>query len=87
MQILYTPHFKREAKRLPISLRSVVEARLAQFAIDPRQPALKVHKLDGRLKNFWAFSITASIRVIFEFEGADRAVFHSIGDHAIYDQF
>ena len=87
MQILYTPHFKREAKRLPISLRPLIELRLAQFVKNPREPTLKAHKLAGRLKNFWAFSINTSIRVIFEFEGADQAIFHSIGDHAIYDQF
>ena len=87
MQILYTPHFKREAKRLAISLRPLVESRLAQFSADPHEPTLKTHKLAGRLKNFWAFSINTSIRVIFEFEGVDQAIFHSIGDHAIYDQF
>lgn len=85
MEILYTPHFKREAKNLPISLRLLIEKRLEQFVTDPHEASLKTHKLSGSLKDFWSFSINPRIRVIFEFRNRNQAIFHSIGDHSIYD--
>lgn len=85
MEVLYTPHFKRDAKRLPASMRPLVEKRLKQFMNDPRHPSLDVHKLHGSLEDIWAFSINLRIRVLFEYIGKDRVVLHAIGDHSIYD--
>lgn len=85
MEVFYTPHFKREAKRLPFSLRQAVEDRIQKFLSDPFHPSLKTHKLNGKLKAYWSFSIDRKNRIIFEFDGKKRAVFHSIGDHSIYD--
>ncbi len=85
MEVLFTPHFKRSAKRLPVSMREIVEVRLSIFLKDPFAPTLKTHKLTGKLNGYWAFSIDHRIRVIFAFEGTVRAVLHEIGDHAIYD--
>ncbi|MFA4845844.1 MAG: type II toxin-antitoxin system mRNA interferase toxin, RelE/StbE family [Patescibacteria group bacterium] len=84
-EVLYTPHFKRDAKRLPISMRKLVEDRLKRFKNEPFDPLLKTHKLDGKLRGHWSFSIDHKIRVIFTIE--DKAVFvlHAIGDHSIYD--
>ena len=79
-EVLYTPHFKRDAKRLSVSLRKLVEDRLKRFKDDPFDPTLKTHKLDGKLRGHWSFSIDHKIRVIFTIE--DKAVFvlHAIGD-------
>lgn len=85
MDVLYTPHFKRDAKRLPASLRPVVEKYLQLFMEDSRHPSLNVHKLRGSLKDIWAFSIDRRIRVLFEYVAKDCVVFHAIGDHSIYD--
>lgn len=85
MEVLYTPHFKRDAKRLPTSLRPVVEERLGLFQEDPFAPTLKTHKLEGKLRDFWSFSIDYRYRVIFSFEGKSKIVLHSVGDHSMYD--
>ena len=85
MEIFYTSRFKREAKKLPRRFRPMVEERIVWFQQDPVDPRLHTHKLSGALRGFLAFSINAKVRVIFEFDGKQKAVFHSIGDHSIYD--
>jgi mRNA-degrading endonuclease YafQ of YafQ-DinJ toxin-antitoxin module len=85
MEVLFTPHFKRAAKRLPVTTRLLVEERLEIFIEDPFAPPLKTHKLTGTLKGYWAFSIDYRFRVIFSFEGRAKIVLHEIGDHSIYD--
>ena len=84
MEIFYTVKFSREAKKLPLSLRPVVEERLAIFKLDHFDPKLKTHKLSGALEGYWSFSITHKVRIIFRFDGPKTALFHSIGDHSIY---
>lgn len=85
MEVVYTPHFKRQAKRLPVSLRPMIEARITLFCDEPFDPLLRTHKLQGSLKGYWAFAVDYRHRIIFEFEGKSRAIFHSVGDHSIYD--
>ena len=87
VEIVLTPHFRRSAKRLHLSLHAAVEERVAIFQRDPFDAQLKTHKLTGRLKGFWSFSVDHRLRVIFEFIGKKRVVFHVIGDHSIYDVF
>ncbi len=87
MEVLYTPHFKREAKRLPASLRSLVEKRLELFCEDAFHASLKTHKLTGKLHEYWSFSINQRVRVICSFEGSVKVILHSIGDHSVYDRF
>ena len=85
MEIFYTSVFKRQAKKLPKGLRPMVEERIVWFQQDPFDSRLHTHKLLGALRGFLAFSINAKVRIICEFDGKQKAVFHSIGDHSIYD--
>lgn len=47
-------------------------------------PRLKTHKLTGKLKGFWAFSINYQYRILFEFVTDTTIWFHSVGTHEIY---
>ena len=85
MEVHYASRFARESKRVPHHLRLLVEERIALFKKNPHDARLKTHKLTGKLKEYWSFSIDYRWRVIFEFVSAHRALFHSIGDHSIYD--
>ena len=85
MEVHYTSRFSREAKRAPHHLRPLVEERVDLFKKNPHDPRLKTHKLTGKLREYWSFSIDYRWRIIFEFVSADHALFHSIGDHSIYD--
>ena len=55
--------------------------KVAQFQQDPFQPTLRTHKLSGKMKNMWSFSIEYDARVIFYFTDEDKAVFVDIGTH------
>lgn len=85
MEVYYTSRFEREAKRVPHHLRPLVEERVELFKKNPFDSRLKTHKLTGKLKEYWSFYIDYRYRVLFEFVTANRAIFHSIGDHSIYD--
>ena len=84
MVILYASKFAREYKKLPNEIKVLAEKKEKLFRTNPFNPALDTHKLHGRFKEFWSFSIDKKYRIIFEF-GENREVhFHSIGDHDIY---
>lgn len=85
MQIIYTSQFYRRYKKLPDEIKVLTESKEKMFREDPFSPLLKTHKLHGEFKGFWAFSVNVKYRVIFEFSEKEKAYFHSIGDHGIYD--
>ena len=53
------------------------------FVADPYQMQLKTHKLSGKLKGLWSFSIDYDLRVVFYFtkDKPPKAVFVDIGTH------
>jgi len=57
--------------------------RLEFFIVDPFDARLKTHKLSGKLKDLWSFSIDYNTRVVFYFtkDKPKRAVFIDIGTH------
>ncbi|MEK7165163.1 MAG: type II toxin-antitoxin system mRNA interferase toxin, RelE/StbE family [Patescibacteria group bacterium] len=84
MQIIYTPKFRREYKKLPDKIKDIAEQNEKLFRDNPFNPALDTHKLHGRLKEFWSFSVGSKYRIIFEFTNRNTAYFHSTGNHDIY---
>ena len=52
------------------------------FLNNPFDNRLKTHKLSGKLKELWSFSIEYDIRIIFFFEeNQTKAVFIDFGKH------
>lgn len=47
--------------------------------------SLKIHKLHGRMKNNWSFSVNYKIRVVFEYESKKEIALLAIGDHDVYN--
>jgi mRNA-degrading endonuclease YafQ of YafQ-DinJ toxin-antitoxin module len=45
----------------------------------PFDRSLRTHRLSGKLKDYWSFSVEYDLRVIFYFAEKDRAVFIDIG--------
>ena len=84
MQIIYSPKFIREYKKLPNEIKYTAEQKEKAFRENPFNPQLKTHKLSGKLKNFWSFSIDYKYRIIFEFANKNTVYFHSVGNHEIY---
>jgi toxin HigB-1 len=44
-------------------------------------PGFRLHPLKGRLKGFWAVSVSANWRVIFRFDGEDAVDVDLIAYH------
>lgn len=86
MQIFYSSEFKRRYKRLPIEVQKKAEEREIIFRKDPFDSRLKIHKLHGRLGDFWAFSIDDRCRIIFRFQDKKTVRFYAVGDHSLYNK-
>lgn len=84
MEIFYTAKFEREYHKLALELKYIAEEKEEIFRRNPFDPRLKTHKLKGRFKEFWSFSITYKYRIVFEFAEGQIVYFHSIGDHDVY---
>lgn len=84
MEIIYSPQFARDYRRLPETTRRKAEEKEKIFRVNPFDNRLKTHKLSGRLADCFAFSIDYRYRIIFEFLDGKKLIFHAIGDHSIY---
>ena len=83
MQVIYSPTFLRQYKKLEGDVQKRAEEKERIFRQNPFDTRLKTHKLHGRISNLWAFSITSKIRIVFEFGEAGSITFHAIGKHDI----
>lgn len=85
MEIIYSPKFARDYKKLPNNIKDIAEEQEKIFRQNPFDQKLKTHKLQGRLSGFLSFSIGYKYRIIFEFaKNKKMAYFHATGDHDIY---
>ncbi|MDO8518259.1 MAG: type II toxin-antitoxin system mRNA interferase toxin, RelE/StbE family [bacterium] len=88
MEVLYSPKFVRQYKKLPREIQELAAKREDIFRVNPFDSRLKTHKLTGRLKEFSAFWIDYHIRIMFDFAEDSKgkyARFYQIGPHDIYD--
>jgi len=83
MVIRYHSRFKRSYKKLSLQIKLRAEIKEKIFRENPFHPNLDTHKLHGRLKNQWSFSIDRELRILFEFDNSD-VIFLDVGDHEIY---
>ena len=84
MKIVYSSKFAREYRHLPLPVKKLAEKQEMKFRMDPFDPGLRTHRLSGKLKSYWSFSIDYHYRIIFEFIDDRTIWFHSVGSHAIY---
>lgn len=84
VEVSFSASFKRAFKK-QIKGNPDLEARfwfkLQQFTEDPFDSSLKTHKLSGKLKDLWSFSIEYDVRVVFYFTDDGNAVFVDFGAH------
>lgn len=72
--------FERKIKNRP-ELEEKFWKKVEIFIHDPFGKSLKTHKLSGKLKDLWSFSIEFDLRVVFYFEKEKECVFIDIGTH------
>ena len=84
MKIYYSSRFAKEYRRLPLKVKLLAEKKEEIFRTDPFRTQLRTHKLTGKLKEYYSFSIDYQYRIIFEFIHEDTVWFHSVGTHSVY---
>mgnify|MGYP001610626162 CR=1 FL=1 len=87
MKIYYSSKFEREYKHLSLKIKKTAEKKENIFRLNPFDQSLKTHKLSGKLREFWSFSLDDKYRLIFEFVDGQTVWFHSVGKHDIYETF
>ena len=80
MRVTASSRFLRRAKKLRDPQASMLRAALRRFAADPSDPLLRIHKLKGDLRDYWAFSVDDDLRVLFRWEGEVAFLVH-LGSH------
>ncbi len=85
IRILYSPKFLKQYKKLPSVIKDLVEKQQDRFVTNPFEPSLKTHKLHGAYHGFYAFSVSYSYRIIFEFVDGNTVFLHAVGKHDIYE--
>ena len=86
MVVLFTPSFLRQLKSLEITLQEEVIEKVELFKDIKNHRELKVHKLKGRLKGRWSFSVNYHFRIVFSYISKREAIMLAVGDHSVYDQ-
>lgn len=84
MEVIYKPIFIRQFNKLGKDLQEEVLEKVELFKDVSTHQVLKVHKLNGKLKNYYSFSVNYRYRIIFEFKTKNIVHILSIGDHDIY---
>lgn len=84
VEISFSSSFRRAFKKRikgNLDLEAKFWQKVEQFTIDPFDQSLKTHKLSGKLKDLWSFSVEYDERVLFYFTEDGNAVFVDIGSH------
>ena len=84
MVISYSSKFSREYRKLTEELKIKAKEREKIFRSNPFDPRLDAHKLHGKHRDCWAFTIAGPYRIMFKFLDKGRVDFVNIGDHDIY---
>ncbi|MBD2206865.1 type II toxin-antitoxin system YafQ family toxin [Calothrix sp. FACHB-1219] len=84
VKVSFSSAFKRAFKKRiqgNVDLEARFWQKLEQFTTDPFAQGLKTHKLSGKFKDLWSFSVDYDERVVFYFTDDGDAVFVDIGSH------
>ena len=86
IEIAFSSSFKRSFKNRIQGRRDLEDKfweRVELFKTNPFANKLKTHKLSGKLKGLWSFSLEYDIRIVFFFtkDKPQRAVLIDIGTH------
>lgn len=72
---------------MPPGLQDEVIEKIELFKHVDSHKRLEVHKLKGRLKRFYGFSVNYKDRIIFEYMSENEVALLAVGDHEIYKMF
>ncbi len=85
IELVYAPIFTRQFNKLPKNIQEEVLEKIEVFKNPAQHQYLKVHKLHGKFRNFYSFSVNYKYRIIFNFATKDEVNILAVGDHDVYD--
>lgn len=81
MELFASPKFKRRYKKLPKEIKTKAEKQERIFRTNPFEPCLGTHKLHGRDREYWAYSVDRHYRIKFIFLDDNRVLYLDVGTH------
>jgi len=84
VNLVWDQAFKRKYKKiftLNIELKKSFWEAISIFSQNPFDHKLRTHKLTGKLKGLWSFSVSYDCRVIFRFINDHDVLLIDIGSH------
>jgi len=84
-EIEYTTKFKRQYKKLEISLKLKAKESISKLQNNPFPRDLDVHKLSWKLYPYYALSIDYKNRIVFEIQDNWKILLLLIWNHSIYN--
>jgi mRNA-degrading endonuclease RelE of RelBE toxin-antitoxin system len=84
MTIRVSRKFERQYKKLPAKIKELAKQKESIFRSNPFDIRLSAHKLGGKERELWSFSVDYSYRIKFAFLNDDAVLFLEIGTHHIY---
>jgi len=84
IEIIYSPFFVRKFSKLENNLQKDVLQKIDLFKDKKNHKILEVHKLHGKFKEYFGFSVNYKFRIVFRYASKNDVLFTDIGDHDIY---
>lgn len=84
IDIAYSPAFVKKYGACETMLQREIKDKIALFRDHKNHRQLQVHKLHGRLKDRYSFSVNYQLRIIFRWLTKNEVYLLTIGDHDIY---
>lgn len=83
MKIEFSTRFKLELKKNGKKDKKIlekIERVLRIFREDPKHNSLRLHKLEGKLGDYWSLSVETNFRLIFYYS-KEGVIFVDMGTH------
>jgi proteic killer suppression protein len=88
-KLIFPESYLKKAKKFLEKHPELVERykkTLKLLELNPNHPSLRLHKLEGRLKNYYSISLSINYRLIITFAKTERGIiFIDIGSHDVYE--
>lgn len=85
-EIHYNKEFIEQFAVLPVHIKKKARKAECLFRENPFHPSIRLHKLGGKLKDFWSISLDMKYRIIFKTRDDGVVLFITVGTHAIYEE-
>ena len=83
MLIRTSSKFRKSYKKLLKSIKDMAKEKEKIFRTNPFDARLNTHKLHGKYKDFWAFTVVGQYRVMFSFINQNLADFFRLPQNRI----